>query len=105
MPLTVRCRTHGDAGAGVPTTNNGLEANNRHFKSLVGGGDRKRLPVMEAVAAILSAVKTMSMRDTVPVPLSDALPTRGMTAHADNMYVALHTIRHGPSKCACEATG
>ena len=90
-------RTHGDAGAGVSTTNNSLEANNLHFKSVLGGGRKKRLPVMEAVVSLIAAVKTMSMRDTVPAAAAAALPFEAMTAHADKKYVTLRSVGDVPT--------
>jgi hypothetical protein len=80
-------RTHGEAGVGVPTTNNGLEANNDIIKCQLGPDGKKiRLAPMELLKQLLDAMRYMSMRSSDPVP-KNALASVGVSDYATKKYV------------------
>lgn len=54
---------------------------------MISGNQKKRKPVMEALVAMVKAVRTLSQRDSAPAPTNPLTFTEGLTRYADNKYV------------------
>lgn len=81
-------RTKGDREPPFITTNNGLEAINKVIKALIAEGDGRRLPLIQALQQMLTAMRTLSQqRASKPAPLNPCQDLGGMTPHADAKYV------------------
>ena len=81
-------RTKGDREPPFITTNNGLEAINKLIKALIAEGDGRRLPLIQALQQMLTAMRTLSQqRASKPAPLNPCQDLGGMTPHADAKYV------------------
>jgi hypothetical protein len=79
-------RTHGDAGTGNNTTNNGLEANNDLMKRINGGEELARMTVPEVTQELFTTIEYLSSRDSHPAPLDVLDP--GFTDFAKKKYVS-----------------
>lgn len=81
-------RTKGDRDPPFITTNNGLEAINKLVKALIAEGDGRRLPLIQALQQMLTAMRTLSQqRASKSAPLDPCLDLDGMTQNADMKYV------------------